>query len=42
MSKPTNGCDLLSVKLTIGKGILFIIIISEKRTKETETKEEEK
>ena len=42
VSKLTIGCDLLLVKLSIGKGSSFLIIISEKKAKEKDTKEEEK
>ena len=42
MSKLTIGCDLLLVKLSIGIGSSFLIIISEKKAKVRETKGEEK
>ena len=42
VSKLTIRCDLLLVKLSIGKGSSFLIIISEKKAKEKYTRKEEK
>ena len=42
VSMPTIGCDLLLVKLSIGKGSSFLIIISERKQSRQKQKRDEK